>query len=119
MNERERAESMLNSAVAREPILLGTAIVNFVAALIAGAAIFGFETSAVQQDTIWQMLGAFSVLLWTAAPILRHSVYSPNTHANEVAAAAETQVPAVTDALVTPEPPPTVVVQDEVDAPTG
>lgn len=110
---KAEAESLLNRAATREPVLLGTAIVNFVAVLISGAAIFGFDLSGEQQDMIWQMLGAFSILLWTAAPFIRGSVYSPNTHVNEVAAAASTEVPVVSDALVQPAPPPTVIVKEE------
>jgi hypothetical protein len=109
---KAEAESMLNRAAAREPVLLGTAIVNFVAVLISGAAIFGLELSDAQQDMIWQMLIAFSGLIWAAAPFVRHSVYSPNTHANEVAAAAATSVPVVSEATVVPEPPPTVIVKE-------
>ena len=102
MNEnKNKVEEMLNGAVSREPVLLGTAIVNFVAALISTAAILGLELTAQQQDTIWQMFAAFSVLLWTAAPMIRKAVYSPSTHEREVVAAAATSVPIVSDSLAT------------------
>ena len=118
MDSKSKAEQMLNNAATREPVLLGTAIVQFVSVVIGCAAVFGFDVSPEQQDMVWQMLGAFSILIWSAAPFIRNSVYSPNTHANEVSAAAQTQVPAVSEALVVPDPPPTIVVQEEVDNPS-
>lgn len=90
MDSKSKAEQMLNSAANREPVLLGTAIVNFVAMIIACAAVFGFDISSEQQDMVWQMLGAFSVLLWSAAPFVRGRVYSPATHETEVATALAT-----------------------------
>jgi hypothetical protein len=63
-----------------EPVLLGTAIVNFVGILFLTVAAFGFELSAVQQDAIWQLIAAFSVLVWTGGAWIRSRVPSPATH---------------------------------------
>ena len=83
----QRAEDALNRAVEREPVLLGTAIVNFVAVAISTAAIFGFHISPEQQDAIWQLLAAFSILLWAGAGFIRQGVYSPATHNREIESA--------------------------------
>ena len=102
MDEKARAESALNKAATREPILLGTAIVNFVAAAIATAAVMGLDLTGVQQDAIWQCLGAGSILLWTASGFMRQSVVSPATHLRKVEEAAISQEAEPANTLVTP-----------------
>jgi hypothetical protein len=89
MTPRQSAEDALNRAANGERVLLGTAVVNFVGVLFLTVAAFGFELSAVQQDAIWQLIAAFSVLVWTGGFWIRKGVPSQVTLEREVEAAKE------------------------------
>ena len=93
MSEKSRTEAMLNSAATNQPVLLGTAIVQFISVALVAVASFGFDLSDAQQDAIWQLLGAFSIFLWSASAWVKHATV-PN-------AKNEAQVK---DALYTPVP---------------
>ena len=70
-------EASLNGIQNKEPVLLGTAIVQLIVALVALLAAWGVDMTAAQQDAMWQTLAAFSVVLWMMAPVIRAHVWSP------------------------------------------
>lgn len=92
MSSREQFETNLNGIQNREPVLLGTAIVNLIAAFLALGAAWGLEMTAAQQDAMWQTLAAFSVVLWLVAPVIRSKVWSPASVA-EITAGDVTRLP--------------------------
>jgi cytochrome b subunit of formate dehydrogenase len=79
-------ESNINSWSNREPVLLGTAIVQLVVAGIALAATFGLNMTDAQINALWGFLAAFSTILWIGAGAIRNHVYAPSTVAKIEAA---------------------------------
>lgn len=76
-DNKQQFEDALNGIQNKEPVLLGTAVVQLIVALIALLAAWGIDMTAAQQDALWQSLAAFSVVLWMMAPVIRSKVWSP------------------------------------------
>lgn len=76
-DNKQQFEDALNGIQNKEPVLLGTAVVQLIVALIALLASWGIDMSDAQQDALWQSLAAFSVVLWMVAPVIRQHVWSP------------------------------------------
>jgi hypothetical protein len=87
--DREIFESNINGWQSREPVMLGTAIVQLITMGIALAATFGLEMSDAQINALWGFLAAFSTVLWIAAAAIRAHVYAPATVAKIEAAAGQ------------------------------
>jgi uncharacterized membrane protein len=86
--DREIFESNINNWQSREPVMLGTAIVQLIVTGIALAATFGLNMSDAQINALWGFLAAFSTVLWIGAAAVRARVYAPATVAAIEAKAA-------------------------------
>jgi uncharacterized membrane protein len=91
--DREIFERNINNWESREPVMLGTAVVQLIVTGIALAATFGLSMSDAQVNALWGFLAAFSTVLWIAAAAIRAHVVSPATYQKDVAVALATEPP--------------------------